>query len=91
MQYWLNLAEEAHIWNAIESILPSFHDLSLHKYGSNVMEALVLALNPIQQIIVLDYVLEDYELCADLCTDPFGNYVVQKLLGCGTKTQYHQV
>lgn len=91
VQDWLELASVEELWEALHLFCSIFVENATHKFGSNVMEKLLEKIQPAQQIVVVEYLLQNKETVNILCQDCFGNYVVQKLFGCGTKTQQMQV
>jgi pumilio RNA-binding family len=91
VQEWVEWASVEEIWETIRVFCSIFVENATHKFGSNVMEKLLERIQPAQQIVVMEYLLEDKEIVSILCQDCFGNYVAQKLFGCGTRTQQMQV
>lgn len=87
----MNCANETELWKVIVRIKEALYALSAHKYGSNVVECLVDNLSISQQIMVVELFLEDPKKAHELSLDPFGNYVMQKLLLCGSLYQKYQV
>lgn len=87
----MEMASVEDLWKWQHVLTGSIFENAGHKFGSNVVEKLLDCIIPAQALVIMDKFLEDAETTRRLCIDQFGNYVIQKLMTCGTKTQRIQV
>jgi len=62
----------------------SISHVARHKYGCRIIQRLLETRLPQQVAILVDHLLEDALLT---CQHPYGNYVMQQALDCGTTEQ----
>lgn len=90
VQYVLNKEDETVTKIIINSIKANVIDLSLHKFGSNVIEK-CLKINKTSKLLIDEILNNHSNELIKLLNDPFGNYVIQTCLGCCESDQFIKI
>jgi hypothetical protein len=79
------------IWTCVGAISDHLVELAANKSGSNVLETLIQSANPCQMVFLANSFLHNHDVLMMLAEHEYGNYVVQRLLRCGTGYQRMQI
>lgn len=87
----MTFGNESEIWMCLAASKDHLVELALNKSGSNVLETLIEASSTSQRIFLADTFMNDLNTLLLLSEHEFGNYVVQRLLQCGSCYQQDQM
>lgn len=87
----MTIADERIIWMCVATLKDHLFELAMNKSGSNVLETLITASNTSQRIFLAETFMTDAATFLVLCDHEYGNYVVQRLLQCGSSYQQSQM
>ncbi|EAY17787.1 Pumilio-family RNA binding repeat containing protein [Trichomonas vaginalis G3] len=92
VQNILNSGTPEHIQALIRAFTGHFYEFSMHKFASNVIEKCIRKANQQQQNMIFTEIIgpeENYNKprIKEMVSDQFGNYVIQRIIEFGTKSQ----
>lgn len=79
------------MWMCVATLKDRLVEMAMNKSGSNVLETLIVASNTSQRIFLAEAFMSDAAIVIMLCEHEYGNYVVQRLLQCGSFYQQSQM
>ena len=96
VQTVLDIVDDDDRTKIVEVILDRFYEFSMHKLASNVTEKCIKTACQEERMKIFDVVIGkegnfDYNRISHLSTDQYGNYVIQRVIDFGTKTQHDAI
>lgn len=80
LQFIVSLRNQEIISSIIQMVIPNIRKYCVQKFGSNVLEKCLDSSCQELQLMLINSIVQNEGLIADLIIDPFGNYIIQKIL-----------
>lgn len=80
LQFIISLRNQEIISSIIQIVIPNIRKYCVQKFGSNVLEKCLDSSCQELQLMIINSIVQNEGLVSDLIIDPFGNYIIQKIL-----------